>query len=367
MTRGQILPHGDHSWIIRFSAGTDTTGKRLRPSRVIKGTRADAEKALTLWMAEWYRGTYVSPASIPTVVEWSCEWLKRKQLTVSPATIQGYAKILKTYLEPAYGNLRLDKITPGHLAHLYVSLSSERGLQGTTLKGIHRVLVMLFGDAERNQMIGRSPADHRLAAPRITKRSGGTALTPLELQVLAESIEGHRYRGFYLLLLSAGVRPQEAKPLQVQDLQGRRLTIQRVVGTGADGKPAIVELTKTAAGLRTITLPQAVADVLLQGVPADAKPTDLLLWDHIPDHSTLAKAWKEICKKAGVRQVRLYDTRHTHLSHLLAAGANPRAVAARAGHADPSMVMKVYGHVLPQEDAQLADMGWQMSDPRSAA
>jgi integrase len=48
--------------------------------------------------------------------------------------------------------------------------------------------------------------------------------------------------------------------------------------------------------------------------------------------------------------IRVYDLRHTHVTHLLAAGTPVHVVAKRAGHASAKMTLDVYGHVLAGQD-----------------
>jgi integrase len=50
--------------------------------------------------------------------------------------------------------------------------------------------------------------------------------------------------------------------------------------------------------------------------------------------------------------IRVYDLRHTHVAHLLAAGNAPHVVAKRVGHASAKMPLDVYGHVLPRQDGE---------------
>ena len=50
--------------------------------------------------------------------------------------------------------------------------------------------------------------------------------------------------------------------------------------------------------------------------------------------------------KAKVRRIRLHDMRHTSASLDLASGTSVKAVAARLGHADASVTLRVYAHAL---------------------
>lgn len=51
--------------------------------------------------------------------------------------------------------------------------------------------------------------------------------------------------------------------------------------------------------------------------------------------------------------IRFHDLRHSHISHLLAAGVHPKVASERAGHASVSITLDVYSHLIPgmQEDA----------------
>jgi integrase len=57
-------------------------------------------------------------------------------------------------------------------------------------------------------------------------------------------------------------------------------------------------------------------------------------------------------RQHGLPQIRLHDLRHSHVTHLLAAGAHPIAQE-RLGHSSISITIDRYSHVLPgiQEDA----------------
>ena len=51
---------------------------------------------------------------------------------------------------------------------------------------------------------------------------------------------------------------------------------------------------------------------------------------------------------------RLHDLRHIHATTLLRAGVPVHVVAARLGHADPSITLRVYAHVIGEQLAEAA-------------
>jgi integrase len=53
---------------------------------------------------------------------------------------------------------------------------------------------------------------------------------------------------------------------------------------------------------------------------------------------------------------RLHDLRHLHATTLLLAGVPVHVVAARLGHADPSVTLRVYAHVIRDQVAEAADV-----------
>jgi integrase len=53
---------------------------------------------------------------------------------------------------------------------------------------------------------------------------------------------------------------------------------------------------------------------------------------------------------------RLHDLRHVHATTLLLAGVPVHVVAARLGHADPSITLRVYAHAISDQLAEAADI-----------
>jgi integrase len=54
--------------------------------------------------------------------------------------------------------------------------------------------------------------------------------------------------------------------------------------------------------------------------------------------------------------IRLHDLRHVHATTLLLAGEPVHVVAARLGHADPSVTLRVYAHAIQDLTPAVADI-----------
>jgi integrase len=52
--------------------------------------------------------------------------------------------------------------------------------------------------------------------------------------------------------------------------------------------------------------------------------------------------------------IRFHDIRHTHASQLIANGHSIKAVSRRLGHSCIDVTLRVYAHLMPDDDAKLA-------------
>lgn len=73
-----------------------------------------------------------------------------------------------------------------------------------------------------------------------------------------------------------------------------------------------------------------------------------LLFAHVGD--SISNFFLNQQRKIGMEPIiRGHDLRHSHASLLINLGFSPDVVADRLGHANASMVLKVYGHMYPQK------------------
>ena len=69
----------------------------------------------------------------------------------------------------------------------------------------------------------------------------------------------------------------------------------------------------------------------------------------------LGRCFKPLLRKAELPAIRLHDLRHTCATILLMAGKHPKFVQEMFGHANISIILDTYSHVIEGVDGGLAD------------
>ena len=67
---------------------------------------------------------------------------------------------------------------------------------------------------------------------------------------------------------------------------------------------------------------------------------------------SLTHAFVKFIRRHGLPQIRLHDLRHSHATHMLAAGVHPKIAQERLGHSSVSITIDLYSHVLPGMQAE---------------
>jgi integrase len=189
-----------------------------------------------------------------------------------------------------------------------------------------------------------------------------------QVRTLLLTARGSRYEALFRMAVTTGMRESELLGLRWSDMDwdGKRVSVQRQLQL-IDGKYVFTN-PKSAAGRRVIALGEGMINALRhhQTVLADERRA---VGDHwvendlvFPstrgtpgDKHNLLKAFKRLLEAAGLPDIRFHDLRHTAATLLLQQGVNPKVVQERLGHADISMTLSVYSHVLPSMQEEAAE------------
>ncbi len=363
---GSITARGERKWLVRWYVSTDANGKRKYSAKTVHGKKRDAQKFLNSMLRSQDLGEYVEPAKI-TLDEFLDRWLETAaKPKVATRTYEDYRYILERYVRPVLGIRRLDSLRPLDAQKLIGELE-ERGLSPRTVRIAHGIFKSALAQAVRWQMLARNPAaDVDLPKGRKTEMR---ALSCDEVARFRKAAKGSRRAVLFDFALATGMRPSEYLALAWRDvdLDAGTATVRRAIARVRGGWE--LKDTKTRSSRRTIPLPGSLiaalrehrrdqAERILRIGPAYARDLDLVFANEVGqplDRIGLSRLqFKPILQSAGLlREIRLYDLRHTCCSLALQAGIPVRVVSERLGHASAAMTLDVYAHVLPgmQEEA----------------
>jgi integrase len=112
---------------------------------------------------------------------------------------------------------------------------------------------------------------------------------------------------------------------------------------------------KTPRSRRTIPLPQVVADMLAahidEHLPGDDGSLFITNTGEVYGREYYGALFTAAAKRAGLPAgTTSHDLRHHYASVLLAAGESVVAVAEHLGHENATLVLKTYGHLMPDSE-----------------
>ena len=336
----------------------------------VRGTKADAEKALREALVRRDHGTAVTPDRM-TVSEFFDRWTRDyAEARVAPSTLRRYRQLVAR-LGVSLGAVRLQQLAPAQIQAAYrVLLEGDevhRPLNPQTVLHHHRVLRTALGQAVRWRLIETNPAD-AATPPRPTAREMRT-LAPDEIRLVVEACRDADDRRLIHLAVTTGMRLGELLGLKWADLDVERghlqvrRTLQWLSGEGPTFRPP-----KTVRGRRSVAISTEGCDLLREHRKSQTERRLALgpAWEALdlvfpddrgrparPDY--VSARFRKATRPCGLGGVRFHDLRHTAATLMLRAGVHPKVVSERLGHASVGITLDTYSHVLPDMQADAAE------------
>ncbi|MCO6050642.1 site-specific integrase [Mesorhizobium sp. RP14(2022)] len=371
---GSITKRGERSWRLKFDRGTDPeTGKRRTVYVTVKGTKKEAQAELIRQLNQVDEGSFVAKSG-STVGEYADHWLTSiAPAKASPKTLERYREIAAHHIAARLGKVELQKLDGTKIDEFYQHLRTKGrrdgkgGLASQTVMHVHRLLSQILASAVKARKLRASPMAEVQAVPKVRKEEI-QVLDDGELAKLLQHLKGRSIYMPVMVAASTGMRRGEVLALRWRDVDFDALTLQvrQVVEETKEG--VRVKEPKTDRGRRTISLPARLVAELKRHKKEIAE-LRLKLGMGKANHDLVfptidggmraprpfSKEFAREAKAAGVPHVTFHGLRHTHITHLLRSGVPVHVVATRAGHANPSVTLTIYAHVLPgQQEAAAA-------------
>ena len=308
---------------------------------------------------------YIAPTKL-TVGEYLTAWIDAHARKIKPTTLNRYRELIKDYLVPRLGSIKLQELKPLHIEQFYNSMAEQVGVAGKhlaprTSRQAGAILKTALKQAvEVENLITINPAT-RVKLPK----SNSVTPTPFnfsELKQFLEIARSHRLYFYFRLSAFTGARRGELLALKWADFDGK--TINLTKNRTSIGNEVIEQNTTKGGnnGQRRVPLDNETIEQFKEHRRRQLSERMALgeYWQDtgyvftqengLPLYTnTVSDLYRKLIKKAGLRHNRLHDLRHAHATELLRLGEPLHVVANRLGHRDAMVTATVYAHVSDQQ------------------
>lgn len=319
--------------------------------------RVDAERWLSGIETAVSEGTWIDPArSAITVSVWAGQWLGTRT-DLRPTTRARLTGIVNGHVVKEYGGRKLSSLSNGEVRQ-WVGRMTDEGVGATTVRKSVFALRQMLDAAIADRRLAVNPAANvPVPAEKTTEQR---FLSREEALTLAEVI-APQYRAFVLLAALGGLLLGELAALRrssIDTLRSRvkvHRTATEVGGQVTFGEP------KTTKSRRTVPLARSIMREVEQHLAAHVGPEADALVFTASHGGPLFRAtfwrhhWSPATKAAGLDGLRIHDLRHSFVSIMVAAGANPKEVSQWAGHSSVAFTLDRYGHLYEDHGDDVAD------------
>jgi integrase len=364
--RGSIKKDESGRWCFVVDVRTPSGGRRQIRRRGFT-TRRAAEQALQHLLGEVASGAFVEPSRL-TVADYLTEyWLLALPAVVRPTTADTYERLVRRHIIPAFGDVRLQRLERAQVAS-WVSGLARSGLAPKTVRNIHGVLAKALADAVDLELVNRNSAARPRTMPRAVP-ADPQVWRPEETTAFLSATAEDRLGALWRFIAVTGCRRGEALGLCWTDVDlaagAAVIKRQRTIAGGSvvEGPP------KTAAGKRTVALDEGTVRALRAWRRVQARdrlrhgatwidtglvfttPTGGGLWPQ-----RVSATFRDLALELELPHIGLHGLRHTAATFMIASGINPKVVQQRLGHANVSVTLGLYTHVLPAHDRDAAEL-----------
>ncbi len=382
-TTSTIYRGADGSWHARVTIGRSSEGTPQR-RHLQRRTKAELREAVRALERSRDAGHPIWTHDDITLAQWLEHWLNAVlPMTARWKTLSTYSSQIHVHVLPALGHFRLGDLRPEHFEEHYRHMQ-HHGHSVHVIRAVHRVLRSSLNEAVRRRRLATNPV--QVARPPRANEVEVEPLTVEECLRVLDAAQATMHPVRWSIALSLGLRQGEALGLMWSDidLDDGMLRIRRSVQRhtwlhgcptsdsgptcgrrrGADcdqrhgGGLMLVE-PKTKSSKRTIVLPQPVVEQL-RAHRAAVKRQRLAYgadWDcthelvfpasngGLIDPARDNAQWNSLIAKAGVRDVRLHDARHTAATLLLLQNVDIRTVMSIMGWTEMATAQR-YTHAV---------------------
>lgn len=348
-------------YYVYMDYGQDETGKRSRKYKTFP-TLSAARRGLRDYHVERDANRHIVPKSL-TLYDWLRYWMNEVIVpNRAKTTLYGYWKIIENHLDPALGDVPLQKLTPLDLQSYYTMLIRDKHLSPNTVRRHHDLLSASLHMAVRQDVIPRCPTE-RVEPPRVIPPEI-CYYTPDELKDLYALVEGTWLEVIVKLAGCLGLRREEICGLRWDSVDFTLRKIHICQARTAAGAMIVEKETKTRSSARALYMTDELYR-MLKRERAKQRQNRLALgpkWNECGlvavdrkgnpySPNAISLAFTRFIRKHNLPSLTLHGLRHTFATVASAQGAPLFDIGRALGHSTPSTTGRIYTHLLDQTHA----------------
>ena len=401
---------------------TDAKGNRKQKWETFK-TQAEAKARQKEIEYKEQIGTFVIP-QCSTLDDLLKEYVALYgKNTWAMSTYSSNVGLIKNYISPFIGNMKLKDLTPRVLEKYYQQLLKTKPVNNpvtgktknefvgtSTVRDVHKLLRNCFGQAVKWELLEKNPCLHATVPKH--KKQEREIWTAETLFHATEVCEDKRLRLAINLAFACSLRIGEVLGLtwdcvdvSEESIKEERSYIYVNKELQRASKDALIELEnkgvikefpekmpntktvlvlktpKTPSSVRKIYLPSSVAEMLIQwkkdqdevkeALGGEYYDFDLVIASPMGtpvEHGQIEKSFKDFIKHYELPAVVFHSLRHSSITYKLKlTGGDIKAVQGDSGHSQAQMVTDQYSHILDEsrkENARLLENAfYRANDP----
>ena len=357
----------DGRYCAQIYLGRDENGKRQYKS-VYARSPAELKEKETVIRMQLGRGLDVL-SQRDSFATWADDWLRLKEKeNITSRQMDNYRRAVKLWKNELQG-YEIGQVRADDIERVLIALS-DQGLSQRTIN-LYRSAIRQIMRRAVGRVIPTNPVEQVELASVGRREEQRRALTEEEQHWIWDT--PHRAQPVAVIMMLSGLRRGELAALTWNDvdLKERTITVNKVIEYDSNGVPSLRHVTKTAAGMRTVDIPQRLADYMA------TLPRDNLLVIHsskggVMTESAWAKLWRSYMRELNIKygtrtpadlermksskpgpkvfdmtipNITMHWLRHTFCTLLYFAGVDVVQACAQMGHADVSTTLRIYTHL----------------------
>lgn len=357
----------DGRYCAQIYLGRDENGKRQYKSVYAKSPAELKEKETAIRL-QLGRGLDVL-SQRDSFGTWADDWLRLKEKeNITCRQMDNYRRAVKLWKEELQG-YEIGQVRADDIERVLISLA-DSGLSQRTIN-LYRSTIRQIMRRAVGRVIPANPEEQVQLAPVGRREEQRRALTEEEQRWIWDT--PHRAQPVAVIMMLSGLRRGELAALTWNDVDliHRTITVNKVIEYDSNGVPSLRHITKSAAGMRTVDIPQRLADYMA-GMPRNGLLVIQSAQGGVMTESAWAKLWRSYMRELNIKygtrtladlermksgkpgpkvfdmtipNITMHWLRHTFCTLMYFAGVDVIQACAQMGHADVSTTLRIYTHL----------------------